>query len=53
MLKKFGEEIEQDFQAGKVIEAPGYKMLLKVVWFVDVGVHLGFVPPSMVEASVC
>lgn len=45
--KKVWEEIEQDFQAGKVIEAP-VTNVVKGGLVVDVGVR-GFVPASMVE----
>lgn len=45
--KKVWEEIEQDFQAGKTIEAP-VTNVVKGGLVVDVGVR-GFVPASMVE----
>ncbi|MTD38946.1 30S ribosomal protein S1 [Erwinia sp. CPCC 100877] len=45
--KKVWEEIEQDFQAGKIIEAP-VTNVVKGGLVVDVGVR-GFVPASMVE----
>lgn len=45
--KKVWEEIEQDFQDGKVIEAP-VTNVVKGGLVVDVGVR-GFVPASMVE----
>lgn len=46
-MLKVWEEIEQDFQAGKVIEAP-VTNVVKGGLVVDVGVR-GFVPASMVE----
>lgn len=45
--KKIWEEIEQDFQAGNIIEAP-VTNVVKGGLVVDVGVR-GFVPASMVE----
>lgn len=45
--KKVWEEIEQDFQAGKIIEAP-VTNVVKGGLVVDAGVR-GFVPASMVE----
>lgn len=45
--KKIWEEIEEDFQAGKIIEAP-VTNVVKGGLVVDVGVR-GFVPASMVE----
>ncbi|MGK0551734.1 30S ribosomal protein S1 [Enterococcus faecalis] len=45
--KKVWEEIEQDFQDGKIIEAP-VTNIVKGGLVVDVGVR-GFVPASMVE----
>ncbi|EOL43076.1 ribosomal protein S1 [Enterococcus phoeniculicola] len=45
--KKVWEEIEQDFKAGKIIEAP-VTNVVKGGLVVDVGVR-GFVPASMVE----
>lgn len=45
--KKVWEEIEQDFEAGKIIEAP-VTNVVKGGLVVDVGVR-GFVPASMVE----
>lgn len=45
--KKVWEEIERDFQAGKIIEAP-VTNVVKGGLVVDVGVR-GFVPASMVE----
>ncbi|MGC6769718.1 30S ribosomal protein S1 [Enterococcus sp. LJL128] len=45
--KKVWEEIEQDFQAGKILEAP-VTNVVKGGLVVDVGVR-GFVPASMVE----
>ncbi len=47
MRKKLWEDIEKDFQAGNMIEAP-VTNVVKGGLVVDVGVR-GFVPASMVE----